>query len=130
MNYNNNYLWRGKISNFKQPGEIETSILDNGAGKGVRIAWIDSGSGLRFKVVLDRAMDIADAFYNKHSLAWISHLGVTPPDLSVTSGTNWLNGFGGGLLTTCGLTHTGGPEKDEYSEREGHDRISHVRARV
>jgi hypothetical protein len=125
-----NISWRDKISNHHQLGGIETSILDNGAGKGVRIAWIDTGSGLRFKVVLDRAMDIADAFYNKHSLAWISHLGVTPPDLSVISGTNWLNGFGGGLLTTCGLTHTGGPEKDEYGERGVHDRISHVRAMV
>ena len=123
-------LWKNKISNPHQLGGIETSILDNGAGKGVRIAWINTGSGLRFKVVLDRAMDIAEAFYNMHSLSWISHLGVTPPDLSVTSGTNWLNGFGGGLLTTCGLTHTGGFEKDEYGERGVHDRISHVKAMV
>ena len=122
--------WSGKISNHIQIGGIETSILDNGAGKGVRIAWVNTGSGLRFKVVLDRAMDIAEAFYSKHSLAWISHLGVTPSDPSVISGTNWLNGFGGGLLTTCGLTHTGGPEKDEYGERGVHDRISHVRAMV
>jgi hypothetical protein len=122
--------WQDKVSNHHQLGGIETSILDNGAGKGVRIAWINTGSGLRFKVVLDRAMDIAEAFYNKHSLAWISHLGVTPSDLSVISGTNWLNGFGGGLLTTCGLTHTGGPEKDEYGERGVHDRISHIRAMV
>jgi galactose mutarotase-like enzyme len=73
-------------------------------------------------------MDIAEAFYNQYSLAWISHLGVTPPIPTVTSGINWLNGFGGGLLTTCGLTHVGGPEKDEYGERGLHDRISHIPA--
>ena len=122
--------WSGKISNHCQLGGIETSILDNGAGKGVRIAWVDTGSGLRFKVVLDRGMDIAEAFYNKHSLAWISHAGVTSPDQSVTSGTNWSNGFGGGLLTTCGLTHTGDPERDEYGQRGTHDRISHISAMV
>ena len=122
--------WKDKISNFHQLGGIETSILDNGAGKGIRIAWMDTGSGLRFKVVFDRAMDIAEAFYDKYSLAWISHLGITPPNTSITSGTNWLNGFGGGLLTTCGLTHIGGPEKDEYGERGLHDRISHVPAIV
>lgn len=122
--------WMDKISNPHQLGGIETSVLDNGNGKGIRIAWINTGSGLRFKIVLDRAMDIADAFYNQNSLAWISHSGVTPPDSSATAGINWLNGFGGGLLTTCGLTHAGGPEKDGYGERGLHDRISHIPAAI
>lgn len=122
--------WMFKISNTHQIGGIETSILDNGQGKGVRIAWINTGSGLRFKVVFDRAMDIADAFYNQNSLTWISHVGVSPPDPSATTGINWLNGFGGGLLTTCGLTHVGGPEKDVHGERGLHDRISHAPATI
>ena len=130
MNIKESYNWSGKISNHQQLGGIETSVLDNGRGKGTRIAWFNTGSGLRFKVVPDRAMDIAEAFYNQHSLAWISHLGVIPPDQNVNSGTNWLNGFGGGLLTTCGLTHIGGPEKDEYGERMLHDRISFMPAVV
>jgi Domain of unknown function (DUF4432) len=64
--------YKNKISNHQQLGGIETSILDNGIGKGTRIAWINTGTGLRYKVLIDRAMDIADAFYNEHSLAWIS----------------------------------------------------------
>ena len=71
--------WKTKVSNHIQVGGIETSVLDNGAGRGTRIAWINTGGGLRFKVVIDRAMDIAEAFYNQHSLAWISHGGVTAP---------------------------------------------------
>lgn len=122
--------WENKVSNYNQLGGIETSILDNGNGKGTRIAWVNTGSGLRFKVVLDRAMDIAEAFFNQHSLAWISHSGVTPSDIHINSGSNWLNGFGGGLLATCGLTHIGGPEKDEYGERILHDRISFLPAQV
>lgn len=122
--------WRGKISNHHQLYGIETSVLDNGLGKGTRIAWINTGSGLRFKVVLDRGMDIVEAFYNQHSLAWLSHTGVTPPDPTTTSGMNWLRTFGGGLLTTCGLTHVGGPETDNYGERGLHDRISHCQAYV
>ena len=55
--------WDGKISNHAQVGGIETSVLDNGLGRGTRIAWINTGTGLRYKVVIDRAMDIADAFY-------------------------------------------------------------------
>ncbi|MEX0929429.1 MAG: aldose 1-epimerase family protein [Balneolales bacterium] len=122
--------WSNKISNHSQLGGIETSVIDNGLGSGCRIAWINTGSGLRFKVVLDRGMDIAEAFHNQHSLAWISHLGVTPPNPTATKGTNWLNSFGGGLLTTCGLTHVGGPEKDEFGERGLHDRVSHIPAHI
>ncbi|MEX0649274.1 MAG: aldose 1-epimerase family protein [Balneolaceae bacterium] len=122
--------WKGKVSNYLQLGGIETAILDNGNGRGVRIAWINTGSGLRFKVVLDRGMDIADAFFSKYNLAWISHMGVKPPNPAAVSGANWLHSFGGGLLTTCGLTHVGGPEEDDFGERGLHDRISHSPAQL
>lgn len=52
-----------KISNVLQIGGIETAVIDNGAGRGTRIAWVNTGSGLRYKVVIDRAMDIADTFF-------------------------------------------------------------------
>ncbi|HEY1056169.1 MAG TPA: DUF4432 family protein, partial [Emticicia sp.] len=101
--------WRNKISNPAQLGGIETSILDNGLGRGNRIAWINTGTGLRYKVILDRGMDIADAFYNQHSLAWLSHGGFPAPQPQSDKGIDWLRTFGGGLLTTCGLSHVGGP---------------------
>lgn len=123
-------VWSDKVSNIAQVGGIETSVLDNGPGKGLRIAWINTGSGLRYKVVIDRAMDIAEAFYNQHSLAWLSHTGFTPPQPFVHRGLDWLRTFGGGLLTTCGLTHTGGPEKDEYGERGLHGLISNIPAEI
>jgi hypothetical protein len=125
-----NDLWKDKISNHHQLGGIELSVLDNGDGRGCRIAWFNTGSGLRFKVVIDRAMDIVDAFYNDKSLAWISHLGVSAPNPTVDYATNWLESFGGGLLTTCGLTHTGSGEKDEPGERGVHDRISQLPAMI
>ncbi|MDR8392705.1 aldose 1-epimerase family protein [Aliifodinibius sp. S!AR15-10] len=122
--------WEGKVSNYRQLGGIETSVLDNGKGRGTRIAWIDTGAGLRFKVVLDRAMDVAEAFYNSYGLGWVSHSGVTPPNPSATEGIRWLNSFGGGLITTCGLTHVGGPEEDKHGKRGLHDRISNIPAEV
>ena len=76
--------FEGKISNPAQLGGIETAVLDNGAGRGVRVAWVNTGSPLRFKVVLDRAMDIVDAFHGPHSLAWLSRSGVTPPNPAAT----------------------------------------------
>jgi hypothetical protein len=119
-----NQSWRNKISNPAQIGGIETAIIENGVGRGTRIAWINTGTGLRYKVVIDRAMDIADAFYNQHSLAWLSHLGIRYPEPFSNRGLEWLRTFGGGLLTTCGLSHVGGPEVDEYGERGLHGLIS------
>ena len=71
--------FKGRISNAAQLGGIETSILDNGPPRGTRIAWLNTGTGLRYKIVLDRAMDIAEAFFNQHSIAWLSHAGVSAP---------------------------------------------------
>lgn len=124
------YSWHNKISNHTQIGGIETSVLDNGLSRGTRIAWINTGTGLRYKVVLDRAMDIADAFYNQHSLAWISHNGITAPQPFSNQGIDWLKTFAGGLLTTCGLSHTGGPETDESGQRGLHGEISNLPAEI
>ncbi|MFD2572707.1 aldose 1-epimerase family protein [Spirosoma soli] len=124
------YPWSNKVSNPAQVGGIETAVLDNGAGRGVRVAWINTGTGLRYKVVLDRAMDIADAFYNQHSLAWLSHSGITAPQPFTDRGLDWLRTFNGGLLITCGLTHVGGPEQDAYGERGLHGQISNIPAEI
>jgi hypothetical protein len=123
-------IWSDKVSNVAQIGGIETSILDNGLGKGVRIAWFNTGSGLRFKVVIDRAMDIADAFYNQYSLSWLNHAGTTYPQPFSDKGVDWLRTFGGGLVNTCGLSHVGGPENDAYGQRGLHGLISNIPAEI
>jgi len=122
--------WKDKISNAAQLGGIETSVLDNGAGRGTRIAWVNTGTGLRYKIVLDRGMDIADAFYNQHSIAWLSNGGVSAPQPFSNQGADWLKTFGGGLLTTCGLTHVGSPENDLNGTRGLHDQISNLSAEI
>jgi hypothetical protein len=124
------FRWQDKVGHHAQVGGIETAVLDNGLARGTRIAWINTGAGLRYKVVIDRGLDIADAFFNEHSLAWISHAGVTAPRPDAHTGLEWLWTFSGGLLTTCGLTHVGGPETDEFGERGLHGRISNVPAEV
>jgi hypothetical protein len=128
----NTYLqkFKGKISNVSQLGGIETSIADNGAARGTRFAWINTGTGLRYKIVIDRAMDIADAFYNQHSLSWINHVGIVSPQPFANKGLEFLRTFFGGLLTTCGLSHVGGPESDEFGERGLHGNISNIAAEI
>ncbi|MDR3716847.1 MAG: aldose 1-epimerase family protein [Puia sp.] len=122
--------WAGKISNPAQIGGIETSVLDNGGGRGTRIAWVNTGAGLRYKIIIDRGMDISDAFYNQYGLAWLNHAGITAPQPLSHRGTDWLRTFGGGLLTTCGLSHVGGPEKDSHGERGLHGDVSNIAAEI
>ena len=119
-----------KVGNVSQIGGIETSVLDNGLARGGRIAWVNTGSGLRFKVAIDRALDIVDASYNQYNLAWLSHSGLVAPRPDANAGIEWLRSFGGGLLTTCGLTHTGPPEDDENGQRGLHGRISNIPAEI
>lgn len=122
--------WQGKVGNVSQVGGIETSVLDNGPARGSRIAWVNTGSGLRYRVALDRGLDIVDAFHNQHSLAWISHAGLVGPRPDAHAGIEWLWSFAGGLVTTCGLAHIGGPESDEQGERGLHGRISNIPAEI
>jgi hypothetical protein len=122
--------WRGKVGHHAQLGGIETAVLDNGPGRGVRVAWVNTGTPLRYRVVLDRAMDVAEAFYGPHSLAWISHGGVTAPKPDAGREQEWLYAFGGGLLTTCGLGHTGAAESDGSVRHGLHGRISQLPAQI
>ena len=122
--------YKDMICNNSQIASIETSILDQGPGKSVRIAWINTGTGLRYKVVIDRAMDIVDAFFNQHSLTWLSEAGITKPGTAAENGNGWLTRWAGGLVTTCGLTHIGAAEKDENAERGLHGKISNIPAQI
>lgn len=124
------YAWQDKVVNSGQIGGIEVSTLDNGAGRGVRIAWVNTGTGLRYKVVIDRGMDIADAFFNEHSLAWLSHAGTIGARPDANRGLEWLYTFNGGLVATCGLSNMGAPDSDENEERGLHGRYGNLAAEL
>ncbi len=118
------------VINPLQLGGIETSVLDNGPGRGVRIAWVNTGAGLRYKVVIDRGLDIADAEFLGHSLTWHSLTGVTAPSHSYNHGMDWLRAFYGGLLVSCGPLNTGAPFVEDGQEYGIHGTHSHTRAIV
>lgn len=103
-----------KLSNFRQIGGIETSIIDNGPERGTRIAWVHTGSGLSYKLLLDRCMDIGEAYFNGIGLAWIGANGFKNIHSQDRQSDNWLEYFGGGLLSTCGLSNIGNAETNEH----------------
>ena len=66
-----------------------------------------SGTGLRFTVLVDRALDIADCSFNEVPIGWHSPTGFRHPglhDYEGEGGLGWQRSFSG-LLLTCGLDH-------------------------
>lgn len=116
-----------------QLGGIRTGSLDFPqplGGQSCRVAMVDTGSGLRFTVALDRGGDITDAVYNDCPLAFATPNGLTPPSPGYQVGMEWLRGWAGGLVTTCGPTHIGGPQPDEPYAQGLHGQFSNIPASV
>ena len=108
-----------KFESIHQVGGIRTGRYDwpdAGGGDGCRVAWVDTGSGLRFTVALDRGGDIVEAFYNDLSLAYLSPNGYRPPMRPLAKDDDWLAAWPGGLMTACGPRYMGpGREEDGLS---------------
>ncbi|MEA2734652.1 MAG: hypothetical protein QOE14_1103 [Humisphaera sp.] len=98
--------------NPQQVGGIESYVFADGEGFGTRALLVNTGGGLRYRVLPDRGLDIDQAFFNQHSLAFLTHKGVTKPSRGYDRGADWLKSFPGGLLTSCGPLNIGPPTTD------------------
>ncbi|NLC59528.1 MAG: aldose 1-epimerase family protein [Armatimonadetes bacterium] len=119
---------RARVGRIDQICGARTSTLSDGRGAGIRVADIWTGSGLEFTVLLDRGMDLSTARWQGKSLCWRSPVGEAHPAYFEPEGTRWLRTFGGGLLTTCGLTYAGAPSTDAGEDLGLHGRVSHLPA--
>lgn len=122
-----------KFENVHQVGGIRTATLDGpgvGSPHGGRVALVDTGGGLRFTVALDRGGDILDAKFNQHGLAYLSPNGLLAPNHAYHHGLAWLRGWAGGLVTTCGPQHMGGPRTEDGVETTLHGRFSNSPAAI
>src|SRR6185503_15348631 len=95
-----------------QVGGIDRYTIDEGPARGVRALCVNTGGGLRYRVLADRGLDIDQAFFNQNSLTFLAHKGVTPPTRGLDRGLDWLKSFPGGLLTSCGPFNIGPPSQD------------------
>ncbi len=94
----------GSLSQF---AGVRLMTLGDGLERGIRMLEFNSGSGLRFSVMVDRAMDIADCSFHGMAIGWHSPSGFRHPglhDYEGEGGLGWLRSFSG-LLVTCGLDH-------------------------
>jgi Domain of unknown function (DUF4432) len=86
---------------------VRQMTLGDGLERGIRMLEFRSGTGLRFTVLIDRAMDIADCDYRGMGIGWHSPAGFRNPALHEYEGEGglaWLRSFSG-LMVTCGLDH-------------------------
>ncbi|MFA9477439.1 DUF4432 family protein [Phycisphaerales bacterium AB-hyl4] len=116
-----------------QLGGIRTGTLDSpqpmGGGK-VRVAMVDTGSGLRFTVGLDRGGDIFEAVHNDCPLAYLTSNDLMPPEEAYQRQNHWLRSWPGGLVTTCGPLHIGAPHADDRDRFNQHGHHSNTPAAV
>jgi hypothetical protein len=86
---------------------VRLMTLGDGLERGIRMLEFRTGSGLRFTVLVDRAMDIADCEHNGRAIGWHSPAGFRHPALHEYEGEGglaWARSFSG-LMVTCGLDH-------------------------
>lgn len=104
--------------------DCRESVLSGGR----RLIDVYNSSGLTFTLLPDRGLDIWTAQYRGMPLTWISAGSPHRPD----HGSPWLRQFNGGLLTTCGLQHSGPPEVDDETgeERDVHGHYTRLPADV
>jgi hypothetical protein len=94
----------GALSQF---AGVRLMTLGDGVERGIRLLEFRTGTGLRFTVLVDRAMDIADCEFRGAAIGWNSPAGFRHPGLHEYEGEGglaWARSFSG-LMVTCGLDH-------------------------
>jgi galactose mutarotase-like enzyme len=116
------------VGRLSQVGGITALIYADGKAKGTSTLRVRTTRGLEFWVVPDKGMDIYEASFRGRSLCWHSPTGMVHPAYYSNRGLEWLKGFTGGLLTTCGLSTAGAPSRDQGEDLGLHGSISNTPA--
>ncbi len=129
----------GSLSQF---AGVRLMTLGDGVERGVRMLEFRTGGGLRFTVLVERAMDIAECEYKGQAIGWHSPAGFRHPALHEYEGEDglaWARSFSG-FLVTCGLDHILSPceaPADNYNypgrthvRHSLHGRVSTIPARL
>ncbi len=112
-----------RLVNLDQLACATASVVADGPAAGCRAVDLRVAGGIDVRLLPDRGRDLGAAWSGGTPLAWLSAVGEAAP-LASPQGEEWIERFGGGLVTTCGLRNVGVP-----SEGHGlHGRWSHLRA--
>ena len=126
--------WARLSGNLGQFAGVQLYTLADGVERGIRCLEFRTGTGLVFKVLVDRAFDIGACEYKGAAIGWQSPTGFRNPALheyNDEGGLSWLRSFSG-LMVTCGLDHILLMDKDtaeqyHYENRKMVDSSIHGR---
>jgi hypothetical protein len=117
-----------RVGQMDQLAGIRLLEATDGKARGCRVLDVWTGTGLRFQINAERALDISSCDFKGTPLAWRSPVGDVHPAYFEPHGLGWLRSFTGGLLMTCGLDHFGSPSQDGDVELGLHGRINNLPA--
>jgi hypothetical protein len=83
-----------------------SSLVTDGRAAGCRAIDLRVEGGIELRLLPDRGLDAADAWFAGVPLDWRSPVGETAP-----VDFDWMQSFGGGLMVTCGLRNVGVPSE-------------------
>jgi hypothetical protein len=98
-----------KLAHADQVATAVQSTVATGIAAGGRAVDLRVWNGVDLRLLPDRGLDIGAAWYRGTPLAWISEHGEQGPAEAekLVDNTAWGDAWGGGLLTTCGLSNVG-----------------------
>jgi len=118
-----------RVGNIDQICGATRLRFADGPARDMEVVVVQSGAGLSFHILPDRGMGIGRATLCGLPLSWMSPPGEVAPWFYNPSGEGWLQSFGGGLLTSCGLTNVGAGCRVDGIDVGLHGRLSHLPAR-
>jgi hypothetical protein len=98
-----------RLANLDQVASAVVSVVADGAASGARAVDIRVWGGIDVRLLPDRGLDVGGAWFRGTPLAWISQAGEQgPPEAAeLVDESTWSSAWGGGLVTTCGLSNVG-----------------------
>ncbi|MGI6526590.1 MAG: DUF4432 family protein [Caldicoprobacterales bacterium] len=93
---------------------MQDFTYNEGRAKGLRAIQLKNGRGLEATLLPDRCLDVPYFSYKGINLGLVTKVGLSAPTYYTEDGVRgFLKQFNAGLLTTCGLTHSGAPSEIE-----------------
>ncbi len=118
-----------RVGSLDQLGGATRMTFTEGPARQMEAIEVRSGGGLAFQILPDRGMGLGLASLCGVPLCWVSAAGAVAPWYYNPVGGGWLQSFGGGLMTSCGLTNVGSACRVDGIEVGLHGRMSHTAAR-
>ncbi len=113
-----------RVGNVTQVGGLRRVRLLEGVEDNLEVIELRTGAGFELDILAARGLDLGAARFNSQPISWLSSAGFAHPGLNENQPESFVRAFGGGLLTTCGLSNVGNPNLDEGVQHFQHGRAS------